>query len=869
MYPIYSAWVLDATTLLPNAALKGQQVQVVTRNTTTPYPIFNAAGDPIASSLVTVTEAASTPTVYIDTESPETVYLDWYDAGTGQRGPIWFEEVSRESAMASAASSDASAASSAASAASAAATATDVAALRGWVEKGVTTRNVVLDPLATNAARWVSGAGTSGVAEETMVTGATDGPLLPDGRRISTYARYTWTTGNSGGSPSAGYTAIDPSPVTAPLLAGSSFGAGIYVRSSVAIPSAFLYVSQQVAGADGPNVNFAPRAIAANTWTRVGGVGAVSTECQTFNSVGVALASFNMPTGGILEVTVADAVPGVTVLPDHWDGDSLPTNLVGYGWEGARNNSVSRRIDMRLVRAIKNGTTTLFPDANGTIDLGTVGGGTMDHGQLSGLGDDDHPQYLTSTRAQALFYTRTQVDALVAAAIETAYERARQRQYHTGLQGIGSIDGLSSALAARPQWQDVETGNEPRPTGSDRVFWVRGATQPVNIGPYDLHLAGAPVTPGDTTPPSAPGTPTTSGVAATSLTLTWTAATDNVAVTGYRVRINGSTVLAAASGLSRLITGLAPSTEYTFEVAARDANANWGPYSPPSAPVTTSASSDTEDPSIPDNLVASAITAAGFTVSWDASTDNVGVTGYRVLLNGVQYGSIVTDTFVVVTGRTAGTLYGVTVQATDAAGNWSDPSDELPVTTSAGGSLPTHSVFATPPATPVKTVEASPYEHATGFYTYGAPATNGWKVKGARLYVPAGISVPTSCEVNLYVPASGSAPVLGTPTKTATMSGITAGAWNTVNFPSVEPIDPAEFFWIGIKFADGTWLGISTFSDGFVTAADGSKLALSDRELGGGIVRNYRRIGTGSTVALTGGTERDVWFGMDAIVEEA
>jgi len=99
MYPIYSAWVLDATTLLPNADLKGQQVQVVTRGTTTPYPIFNGAGDPITSSLVTVTEAASTPTVYIDTETPEVVYLDWYDAGSGQRGPIWFEEVSRQSAV--------------------------------------------------------------------------------------------------------------------------------------------------------------------------------------------------------------------------------------------------------------------------------------------------------------------------------------------------------------------------------------------------------------------------------------------------------------------------------------------------------------------------------------------------------------------------------------------------------------------------------------------------------------------------------------------------------------------------------------------------------------------------------------------------
>lgn len=99
MYPIYPEQVLDATTYEPNQALVGQQVQVVTRNTTTPYPIFTAAGDPIPDSLVTVTAAVSTPTFYIDTDTPETVYLDWYDAGSGQRGPIDFEEVVRQTML--------------------------------------------------------------------------------------------------------------------------------------------------------------------------------------------------------------------------------------------------------------------------------------------------------------------------------------------------------------------------------------------------------------------------------------------------------------------------------------------------------------------------------------------------------------------------------------------------------------------------------------------------------------------------------------------------------------------------------------------------------------------------------------------------
>lgn len=274
---------------------------------------------------------------------------------------------------------------------------------------------------------------------------------------------------------------------------------------------------------------------------------------------------------------------------------------------------------------------------------------------------------------------------------------------------------------------------------------------------------------------------------------------------------------------------------------------------------------DTEDPSVPTSLVASSVTDTSFTVTWAASTDNVGVTGYRVLIDGVQYATP-SSTSQSVTGRTASTSYDVTVQALDAAGNSSAESALLTVTTSDGASLPTHNVFATPPAALIKTVEASPYENATGFYTYGA--STGWKVKGARLYVPDGISVPATCEVNLYAPGSG-APTLGTPTKTATMTGIVSNAWNTVAFPSVTEVVPGEVWWIGIKFSDGTWLGVSTFGDSFVAAADSSTFVLSDRDPGVGLVRNYRRIGTGSTTALSGAGDRDMWFGMDAIVEEA
>ncbi|WP_443735758.1 cellulase family glycosylhydrolase [Streptomyces cylindrosporus] len=82
---------------------------------------------------------------------------------------------------------------------------------------------------------------------------------------------------------------------------------------------------------------------------------------------------------------------------------------------------------------------------------------------------------------------------------------------------------------------------------------------------------------GDSQAPTAPGTPSASSVTATSATLTWAAATDNVGVTGYdvvRVADGAETRVATATGNSATVTGLTAETTYTFAVYARDAAGN-------------------------------------------------------------------------------------------------------------------------------------------------------------------------------------------------------------------------------------------------------------------------------------------------------
>ncbi|MGE6228632.1 fibronectin type III domain-containing protein [Paenibacillus chitinolyticus] len=96
---------------------------------------------------------------------------------------------------------------------------------------------------------------------------------------------------------------------------------------------------------------------------------------------------------------------------------------------------------------------------------------------------------------------------------------------------------------------------------------------------------------------------------------------------------------------------------------------------------------DTQAPSVPSGLKATASTSTSVSLSWVASTDNVGVSGYDVY-QGTALAASVTGTTALVTGLTASTAYSFTVKAKDAAGNVSAASAPVSVTTPAGGTTP-------------------------------------------------------------------------------------------------------------------------------------------------------------------------------------
>ncbi|MFI7600344.1 PQQ-dependent sugar dehydrogenase [Actinoplanes sp. NPDC049681] len=78
----------------------------------------------------------------------------------------------------------------------------------------------------------------------------------------------------------------------------------------------------------------------------------------------------------------------------------------------------------------------------------------------------------------------------------------------------------------------------------------------------------------DHQPPAAPSGFTTANVAGSSVDTSWTAATDDVGVTGYEVRSGGSVLKAVGTVTSTRVTGLACNTAYTLTVVAKDAAGN-------------------------------------------------------------------------------------------------------------------------------------------------------------------------------------------------------------------------------------------------------------------------------------------------------
>jgi len=210
----------------------------------------------------------------------------------------------------------------------------------------------------------------------------------------------------------------------------------------------------------------------------------------------------------------------------------------------------------------------------------------------------------------------------------------------------------------------------------------------------DMNSAVGSASPADTTAPSVPANAAAAAVGANQVNVSWGASSDNVGVTGYLVERSsgaGSTSfaqVATPAGASFSDTGLAASTVYNYRVRATDAAGNLSGYSAV-ASATTQAVPDTTAPSVPANVMAAAVSTNQVNVSWSASSDNVGVTGYLVERSSgagsTSFAQVATPAGASFsdTGLAASTVYNYRVRATDAAGNLSGYSAVASATTQA------------------------------------------------------------------------------------------------------------------------------------------------------------------------------------------
>jgi uncharacterized repeat protein (TIGR03806 family) len=178
--------------------------------------------------------------------------------------------------------------------------------------------------------------------------------------------------------------------------------------------------------------------------------------------------------------------------------------------------------------------------------------------------------------------------------------------------------------------------------------------------------------PGDKTPPSVPLGLVASAVSSSQIQLSWALASDSGSgVAGYRIFRGGSAVpVATTQSTGYQDTGLIAGTTYAYTVLAFDGAmpANESAHSAGASASTLPAVGDTVAPTIPQALIATAISTSQILLTWQASTDaGAGVAGYRVFRNaGAIPVAIVQSPTFTDSGLTANTAYSYTLSAFDA-----------------------------------------------------------------------------------------------------------------------------------------------------------------------------------------------------------
>jgi chitodextrinase len=200
----------------------------------------------------------------------------------------------------------------------------------------------------------------------------------------------------------------------------------------------------------------------------------------------------------------------------------------------------------------------------------------------------------------------------------------------------------------------------------------------------------------DVQPPIAPTALGATAISPSQINLTWNASTDNVGVASYFVErcagagCNNFVHIGTTTATTYNDSGLTAGTTYGYRVRALDSANNLSGYS--NVASATTPDPDTQPPTAPSALALTAPTFGQLNLTWNASTDNFGVTNYLIeRCQGAGCGTftqIATSTTTAYSdgGLAPNTTYGYRVRATDAANNPSGYSNVASATTQAAPS---------------------------------------------------------------------------------------------------------------------------------------------------------------------------------------
>ena len=258
---------------------------------------------------------------------------------------------------------------------------------------------------------------------------------------------------------------------------------------------------------------------------------------------------------------------------------------------------------------------------------------------------------------------------------------------------------------------------------------------------------------------------------------------------------------------------------------------------------------DTTPPSVPSNVAATATGDSSINVTWNASTDNVAVEGYRIFRNGTQIASVSSTTLSYGdTGLTSSTSYSYTVNAYDAMGNQSAQSSSASATTGSPGLNPTFVTAGEFTASSTQLIATST--------PLGTPSSTRFVM--VIINVRAG-----SCQAGV-----SSATIDGV---SATIDGATTDDFDCIDFISAtvpaDTVGDIVVNMVGSGFQaqayavytiDGSQLASTTANVGFGTTSTTSETASVSATAGGFILGSYINGNTCCNVpTISGGSTQD------------